>query len=68
MPKPDLYLDNHMLEPERAKQYIDLCDGCGREIFQGDAYMRGPRGELMHTDWDCTYKALINYGYEERGG
>lgn len=68
MPKPDLFRENHMLEPEREQQHIGECDGCGAEIFLGDAYLRGPRGELMHDDNDCIRQSLINQGYDERSG
>lgn len=65
MPKPDLLLDNHMLEPVRERQYLGDCDGCFREIYRGCRYLIGPNGELVHDDYECIRELLDKQGFIE---
>lgn len=67
MAKPDLYLENHRAAPEPIRRYLGDCDGCCGEIFLGDAFLRGPCGELMHDDNDCIRASLIKQGFTEGG-
>lgn len=68
MPKPDLLLDNHMLDPERERQYLGECDGCGGEIFRGDRFLRDAYWEcVVHDDNECIRLLLEKQGFTEGG-